>query len=67
MENFKKSIKYVEINNNGEINKVLGIIKASDLHPQPYFVSGNQYDKSRMNKFYDSDVFLELGIRRMQL
>lgn len=62
-ENFEKSIKYVELENDGSVKKVLGVCKASDLQEKPVFRSAK---KMLYDGYWDDDVFLELGIRRMQ-
>ena len=59
MSDFSEKIKYVELDNNGSVKRVLGVCKASDFKKPVKLVN--------VDKFWDSDVFLELGIRRMDL
>lgn len=61
-EKFEKSIKYVELENDGSVKKVLGVCKASDL--QADFVSAKKL-VGNYDGYWDEDVFLELGIRRL--
>ena len=63
-EKFEKSIKYVELGNDGSIRKVLGVCKACELQHKADFVSAKKV-VGNYKDYWNKDVFVELGIRRI--
>lgn len=55
MVKFSETVRYVEFDDLGNIRRMTGVCKAKDL----------QKKGSVMDCFWDDDVFLELGIRRI--
>lgn len=60
---FGKSIKYVQLDNAGNITKIVGSGKAQDFR-NPDFVNAKNY-KTRYKGYWDEDIFRELNIRRL--
>jgi hypothetical protein len=56
---FYKSIKKMEVNNEGKTTFIKGSGKASDFKKQP------ENKKPIVEEFWDDDTIFELGIRRM--
>lgn len=62
MNDLGKTVKYVELDNKGNIKRLAGVCKAKDFQKKDDDVF---VDADKLKPYWDQDVFKELGIRRI--